>query len=361
MISYEGRNRRTVNYLKTVTFDRPEWTPCRVGFVPATWMHYRADLEDLLLTHPRIFPDLVKGKTDFDAIWGPLYELGRRTDCWGTTWDNIARGFDSGVVGSPLEDWSALDTLRPPDPLTEDLFGPRPDWAEVRRKMDEARRRGDLAWGEGLPHGFMYMRLYYLRGFANLMMDMATDDPRLRRLIAIVEGYNAPVIRRYLELGAEAMLFADDLGMQTSLPMGPALWRKFIGPSYLRLVAPCRAAGMPVYLHTDGHVLEIVDDLAAAGVTILNTQIRANGLEGLQQYARGKVCLDQDLDRQLFPFATPSQIEDHIGEVFEGLYRKEGGLMLLAECGPDVPLANIDAICRTFERLCKPPEPTEKP
>ena len=28
MIPYAGKNRQTVNYLKTVYFDTPEWTPC---------------------------------------------------------------------------------------------------------------------------------------------------------------------------------------------------------------------------------------------------------------------------------------------------------------------------------------------
>ena len=54
---------------------------------------------------------------------------------------------------------------------------------------------------------------------------------------------------------------------------------------------------------------------------------------------------------------TPDQIEAHIAEGFEGLYLKKGGLMLQAECAPDVPLENIEAICRAMERLCKPPDP----
>jgi hypothetical protein len=31
--------------------------------------------------------------------------------------------------------------------------------------------------------------------------------------------------------------------------------------------------------------------------------------------------------------------------------------MLYAECEPDVPLENIDAICTALERVCRPPEP----
>jgi hypothetical protein len=80
-------------------------------------------------------------------------------------------------------------------------------------------------------------------------------------------------------------------------------------------------------------------------------------LKGLQDTAKGKVALLQDLDRQLFPFASPAQVEDHINEVYEGLYLPEGGLMLYAECEPDIPLENIEAICTTFEKVCNPPEP----
>ena len=359
MISYEGRDARTVNFLRTIYFDRPEWTACSVSLLDAAWMKYREDLEEIVLAHPRIFPGYKKGSRDFDKTDDPLQESGQHTDCWGTVWNNIARGLSSHPVAFPLEDWDDFDSYVPPDPMKDDLVGPRDDWADIARRMAEAKRRGGLAQGGGLPHGFMYMRLFYLRRFENLMTDMACDDPHLPGLIRMVEDFNLPVIRRYLELGAEYMSFGDDLGLQDSLPMSPAMWRRYIKPSYVRLLAPCREAEVPVYLHTDGHVLEIIPDLIEAGVRVLNPQIRANGLEGLQRMAKGKVAIDLDLDRQLFPFATPSEIEDHIGEMFEGLYMKEGGLTLHAECEPDVPLENIDRICTVLEGICNPPEATE--
>jgi hypothetical protein len=57
-----------------------------------------------------------------------------------------------------------------------------------------------------------------------------------------------------------------------------------------------------------------------------------------------------DLDRQLFPFCTPEDIDAHVREAVEKLGSPEGGLWLLAECGPDVPLANIEAICQALEK-----------
>jgi len=189
------------------------------------------------------------------------------------------------------------------------------------------------------------------------MLDLATNNRRLHRLIAMIEAYNVALVNKYLALGAEFMSFGDDLGNQKALPMSPAMWRKFIKPSYSRILAPCRARDIPVHLHSDGHILEIIPDLIEVGVRVLNPQIRANGLEGLQRMARGKVAIHQDLDRQLFPFGTPGEIEEHIGAVYEGLYLPEGGLMFHAECEPDVPLENIDAICTILERICKLPEP----
>lgn len=357
MISYKGKNRRTINFLKTIYFDYPEWTDCTVGLMPATWIKYREQLEAVVLAHPRIFPGYEKGSKDFDRVDNPLYQPGKHTDCWGTVWENIEKGLDSITVGYPLEDWAAFENYVPPDPMKDDLFGPREDWDTIKRSLDEARRQGNLVGGGGLPHGFMYMQLYYLREFENFMIDIATDEPRLQKLIKMVEDYNSAVIRKYLSLGVEFMSFGDDLGLQRSLPMSPAMWRKYIKPSYERMFCPCREADIPIGLHTDGHILEIIPDLIEVGVRLLNPQIRANGLEGLKTLAKGKVALNQDLDRQLFPFATPAQIEDHINTVFEELCLPEGGLMLYAECEPDVSLEKIDTICTVLENLCKLPEP----
>jgi hypothetical protein len=354
-ISYAGRNRESVNFLKALYFDYPEWTPFVVSIMPATWMKYREALEEVVLSHPRIFPTYRKGRRNFDTVPGPLYEMGRHTDCWGIVWQNIEPGLDSIPITHPLADWEAFDSYVPPDPDKDAQFGPRPAWDEVCRDLAEAKARGELAVGHPLPHGFMYMLLYYLRGFENLMLDMATDEPRLQGLIALIEHYNVTAIQRYLDAGAECLSFGEDLGLQHGLPISPEMWRRYIKPSYERMFGRCRDADVPVYLHTDGHILEIVPDLIEVGVRLLNPQIRPNGLAGLQETAKGKVAIHLDLDRQLFPFASRSEIEDHIGEVYEGLHLPEGGLLIHAECEPDVSLENIDAICTALERVCEPP------
>ena len=103
-------------------------------------------------------------------------------------------------------------------------------------------------------------------------------------------------------------------------------------------------------MHTDGMIYEIIPDLKECGVDMINPQFRANGLDNLERVCKGKIAVDLDLDRQLFPFATPSQIDDHVREAVEALYLPQGGLALKAEIGYEVPLENVAAI---FDSLRK--------
>ena len=107
-------------------------------------------------------------------------------------------------------------------------------------------------------------------------------------------------------------------------------------------------------MHTDGHTMPVVMDLVECGVNVINLQIRANGLGRIAQVCRGKVCVDLDLDRQLFPFCSPDDIDAHVRDAVEALALPEGGLWLSASCGPDVPLETIEAICVAFEKYQTP-------
>lgn len=348
-----SKKERVENYIKTVEFKNPRWVPCRVGIMPATWRKYREELEEIILSHPKIFPDYKRGCVDFDSIKDPGYRLGGFTDSWGCVWDNVAEGLEGIVVRSPLERWEDLDSYTPPDPITQGERGSPIDWENIERYYASLEENEGLPGG-GLPHGFMYMRLYYLRGFENFMIDIATDDPRLERLISMVLEYNIKYINKLIEIGAKMMYFGDDLGTQKSLAIHPEKWRKYLKPCYKKMFSLCKDKNIYVYFHSDGHILEIADDLIECGIDIINLQSRANTFDGIKNRFKGKVCIEVDLDRQLFPFATTKEIREHIKEAIEKLYSDKGGLMLYAECEPDVPLENIEAICSTLEEVGGP-------
>ncbi len=350
-MSLNNKGKDIQNFLKVIDFNHPEWIPGNVSLLPATWLKYGESLEKIVLSHPAIFPDYEP--ENFKKVNLPIdYKKGTILDVWGVLWKNL----EEGMVGAPVEEvaplknWEDLKNYKVPAPLKYDRFGVKVDWEKAKEYVEATKKEGGLPAGS-LYHGAMYMQLYYLRGFTNFMMDVATKDPGLDKLIEIVLNYNLRQIEKWIETGVGIMIFGDDLGLQKSLPISPQAWRHYIKPCFSSMFGLCRRNNVYVYLHTDGYILDIIPDLIECGVNIINPQIRANTLAGLKKYCRGKIAINLDLDRQLFPFASESQIEKHIKEAVDTLYIPEGGLMLTAECAPDVPLKVIENICSTFESL----------
>jgi len=310
------------DYTKAMNFDYPEYIPVAVSLLPATWMKYREALDELVARHPTIFGEQPGVKRDYDGMAQGLYSEGEHVDEWGCVWHNIEAGLDSIVTVHPVPTREGVRSLKAPEPTP------------------------------GFAHGFMYLRLQNLRGFEELMVDFAEEPPELQMLIDIVLEHNMQKLELTLrEMTPPGLIgFGDDLGMQRGLPMGPAKWRKYLKPCYARIYGRCHEAGFKVFMHSDGCIWEIIPDLIECGVNVINPQVRANGLDNLARVAKGKVCIDLDLDRQMFPFATPEEIDAHVREAVETLGAPEGGLWLIAECAPDVPLENIEAICVALEK-----------
>ena len=109
-------------------------------------------------------------------------------------------------------------------------------------------------------------------------------------------------------------------------------------------------AGKLVYMHTDGCVWEILQDLHEAGADMINPQYRANGLDNLVRECKGKIPIDLDFDRQLMPFASPASIAEHIRECVKALYLPQGGLSLSLRLGMDVRLDVIKAALEALEK-----------
>ena len=309
--------------IKAINFDYSETIPISASFLPAAWMKYREALDEIIARHPLLFGQ--KGKNpDYDAVGGTYVE-GEPRGCLGLCMEQPANRHGSDCHRAPGSHPRLLSlNFKPPE-------------------MDS-----------GFPHGFMFLRLADLRGFEEVMIDFAEEPPELqnadRHRAAVQPAPGRPAAQK-ARRQAEIVYFGDDLGMQTSLPMSPREVAQIPEALlYQQIYRPFREAGHTVYMHTDGHILEIIPDLIDAGVKVVNPQSRANGIDGLARVCKGKVCVDLDLDRQLFPFASPSEIDAHVREAVEMLGSPEGGLWLKAEMNYEVPLENIEAVCAALER-----------
>jgi hypothetical protein len=342
------------SYLKAIEFRNPKWIIGKVVVQMDAWYRYKELMEEIVLKHPFVFPFYKKGSVKFDDFGS------RRKGCtfidpWGCKWTFLLEGLQGQVVEHPLSDWRMWESYRLPDPEEgiPQEGSPTVPWSAIEESVERAREVGGLV-EISMGHGLFFQRLYYLRGFKNLLRDFVLKPPQIYELIEALESFYMELARRAAELKPDIVSFGDDLGTQTGMPISPRAFREFIFPAYKRIFGYLRGRGVHVYLHTDGRVVEILDQLVETGVSVLNVQDRVNGLENLRRLLKGRVCIDLDIDRQrLLPFGTPSEVREHVKHAIIELGSRRGGLMFTAGIYSDAKLENLDALASAFEEFAQ--------
>jgi hypothetical protein len=318
---------------------------------PACWHAYPQDaLQGLMADHPFLFPDFEPSAEPVVPRYGPNQRAGQPyTDDWGCVWETVEDGITGTVTHHPLADWDDLPGYAFPDPNEVSGLGPI-DWERRARDLRDARAEGRIA-AAGLQHGHTFLLLQSLRGYENLIYDMADGEPRLYDLIEMVEAFNLFTVRRYIELGAEWIGYPEDLGMQRGPMLSPQDFRRYIQPVYQRLMQPAREAGCVVHMHSDGDIRALVDDLIEGGVQVINLQDLVNGIDWIARRFAGRVCVELDVDRQrITRFGAPAQIDALIREEVEKLGSRRGGLMMVYGLYPGTPLENVEALMDAMTR-----------
>ena len=341
------------NRIRALEYRHPAWIPCSLNTVPLFWWVYGDALADLAKRHPKVYRDGELVKPDQDITELPAeYEPGSTyRDEWGILWQ-VGTGTAGPVsIGHPLADWAALDKYQPPDPMRPKEEGGH-DWEAEAAAIKERRGKGLLTRGSG---GDLFTFMMALRGFENLMMDFATDEPRLYAALDMLVEHHIQVVRTYIEMGVDVMRFHNDLGWQRALAISPAMFRKVLKPRFQQLMLPCRDAGAHVMLSSDGYMLDIVDDLVECGVSCHDPQVSANTIPGIKQAYGGKLCVRIRLDPQALPFCKPEDVREMVREIVETLGAPEGGLWLDTNlCCTDIPMEILEAICLAYEEFCFP-------
>lgn len=311
--------------IQAIRLEHPDTIPVSVSILPAAWLKYGEELQRLVDQYPQFFGGMQVDLSKVKDNLVPQYRKGSTVDEWGCVWESAVDGMQAIVTKHPLQ-------------TEEDIFN----------LQIPANRNGSL------PHGFMYLRLMDLYGFENTMCLFADEDEALCTLIDKVLEYNLYQIAAILPHMGPLVSFGDDLGMQRGLAIGAEKWRKYLGPCYRKMYGMIKSykPSQLIYMHTDGCIYEIMPDLVQCGVDMINPQYRANGIDNLVRVCRKEqiIPINLDLDRQLFPFATRSELFDHVGECVESLYLPEGALGLNIEFNYEIPLENMAAVLDAAEK-----------
>jgi len=269
---------------------------------------------------------------------------GVRFDWWGAGHDTTEEGYfirDSPLAGAP-----DLDAYDWPDPRAAGLLA---DAEHVRAEV------GEDAFV--VPNvGFaLFERAWSLRGFEQLLFDLAADQAYVAELLDRITEIQLALIGRYLDLGVDGGYFGDDYGAQAGLLFSPVTWRHLVKPRLARLFAPFVERGLPILMHSDGRIEEIVPDLVEIGLTALNpVQPEVLDHAWLQATFADRLAWYGGISTQtVLPHGTPGEVRSAVLTCRERLAPDGTGLLLAPShrLMSDIPMANVEAMLAAFEEL----------
>ena len=196
-------------------------------------------------------------------------DLDSYQDEWGVIWRTIEyqTRFGTGKYtephGHPLADDRALDAYSPPDPDRPELYD------DAERTLRDFK---DEYWIVGVTPTTIFECAWALRGYEQLMIDMATDPGRANCVLDFPFRYHMAVTQRLVRMGVDMIWLGDDVGGQTSMLMSPKMWRAYLKPRMAELIGSLRAINPRVKIayHTDGVVYPIIPELIEIGIDVLN-------------------------------------------------------------------------------------------
>jgi hypothetical protein len=149
----------------------------------------------------------------------------------------------------------------------------------------------------------------------------------------------------------------EDIAYKERLIFSPAWLRRRFIPHLRSMCEPLAAAGIKVIFHSDGNVMEILDELIEAGISGLNPIEPIAGMDiGYLKKRYGKrLILVGNVDcSQVLPFGTPEEVREAVKACVRAASRGGGHFIgSSSELTPSTPLENVLAFydaCHRFGR-----------
>jgi uroporphyrinogen decarboxylase len=304
-------------------------------------IHYPEELAAIQRDFPSDFMAPVYEPPKLDWVRGAWDRAGTYVDEWHCVFQNLQNGV-IGEVKDPLvrSYESDLGKVRPPVELIGKGF----------ERTDAGITNTDQFVLAGF--GTLFERMQFIRGSENLFIDLAELPAGFFALRNMIHEYNMQMLECWLKTGVDAMSWNDDWGAQRALLISPRQWRELFKPCYREYADAIHKAGKFVFMHSDGHIFDIYEDLIEIGVDAINSQLFCMDIEEIGRRFKGRITFWGEIDRQyLLSRAPVEEVRAGVHRVAKALYDGRGGVIAQCEFGAGARPENVRAVFETWEQI----------
>ena len=330
--------RQTLLFQPTPRIPRQIWA----GALAQT--RYPAELAAIL----RDFPEDIVGPQftlpPIAGVRGNPDVPGEYVDEWGCKFVNLEPFVMGEVVRPQIADWAAgLGQVHPPWSWVEI------DRAEVNRSCAATDRFVAL-----LAPIRPFERMQFLRGTENVLTDLLLNRDEIVALRDLVHRWATQLLQSWVRTDVDGLVWYDDWGSQSALLIDPALWRELFRPLYADYVDIIHGAGKFAFMHSDGCIIDILDDLIDVGIDAVNSQLFCMDIEEIGRRFRGRITFWGEIDRQhVLAFGSEAETRAAVRRVARALYNGRGGVIAQCEFGPGARPENVRAVFDEWQRVSR--------
>lgn len=257
-------------------------------------------------------------------------------DEWGTTYKDTGASWPvAAPIGYPIREKFNLHGYKSPDPLLS---------SRLDGILDAMKSSNDRIAIVGGINGPLTVA-YTLAGLDTLMLGIYEDPSFVDDLLKIGYEYYYVACQQMIDAGVDVICIAEDMGYSNSLFMSPASYRRHLFPLLQNLIQLIKNSGLPVFLHCDGNINSILDDLVEMGINGLHPLERKSHMDivSIKQKYGNRLCLIGNVDATTtLSSGKPYDVRTEVIQLLEKV-APAGGFILASDSDlrNDMPIENI--------------------
>lgn len=271
-------------------------------------------------------------------------------DEWHCVWHKISPDdkTQGQVFFHPLKDYAALDDFNFPNFKSAARY----EHLHAVVERNDALENPLFVLGTA-PVSFGH-QTEYLRGSENAWSDPYENPGEYRRLLDILEKLGEDAIDNYAKIGGiDGILLYDDWGFQDRAMISPELFGEFVAPAFARLFSKAHDNGMMTFLHSCGHIAELIEHLIKSGLDVIQMDQQENmGIDLLSDKFGGRICFWCPVDiQQTMITGTVRDVENYAKNLIDKFGGRDGGFIGKWYPSPDAvrhEWDKINAMCKVF-------------
>ena len=192
--------------------------------------------------------------------------------------------------------------------------------------------------------GKIFTATWQLMGFETFCTSIYDNFKLVERVFDLVIRLQMEAYKRICEIDTVGgFWFSDDIAYAEGMMVSPTILRKFVFPTYARMVDMAHNVGKIAIFHSDGQLWKVLDDIVSCGFDALHPiEPKAMNIMEVRSKTEGRLSLIGNIDLD-YPLTTgnPEDVRALVYERIKTLAPSGGYIVGSSNSIPDwVPVSN---------------------